>query len=292
MSLTITNTLQEFAKYYRDSMRKELPDLVTRPPALRVSGFPFCGLKTLYYRLEGKQEKFDSGKEFYCSVGTAAHLVFQRWLGNKGRVYGNWKCRDKECGNFEEFSATAKCPDCGKEREYEEFTVKAFKHVSGHLDGVWKASDGKYYVIDYKTSSSKNLWAHRKRSKIFPYVKNKIQIMSYCALIEHTHDIKIAGWILVYVARDNPMDFEPVMGTVTAKRKAAIYRRIEHYDKVWDVLQRFKKKDLQFIIDNKDCKDHDYYLEYQKGMEGCPLAPVCFTKQLKPVMLDLIDEKL
>ena len=190
--IVANKTLAEFAKYYRTSMKSELPDLVTRAPALRVSSFPFCGLRTLYKRLESKTEKFDAGKDFYTSVGTAAHLVFQRFLGNKGKIYGNWKCRDSKCGNFEEFSNKAKCPDCGKEREYEEFTVTAFDHVSGHLDGVWKSSEGKYYVIDYKTSSSRNLWTHRKRSAIFPYVKNKVQILSYCSLLEHIYDITIS----------------------------------------------------------------------------------------------------
>ena len=35
----------EFAKYFKTAMATKLPDLVVRQPRLRVSGFPFCGLR-------------------------------------------------------------------------------------------------------------------------------------------------------------------------------------------------------------------------------------------------------
>jgi hypothetical protein len=281
-------------------MRTELADLIKRDDKLRVSGFPFCGLKKAYEKMVKEQdpkkklpEKADAGREFYTSVGTAAHLVFQRWLGQNGKIWGNWKCYNKQCNHFIEFGVKQNCPKCKTEMEYEEFEVKAFRHLSGHIDGVYEDSRGQFWVIDYKTTSVKNIRRHKREGGLFPYAKNKAQILTYCALIEKKYKIVIAGWALLYVARDDPFMVEVSTGTVTKTIKKAIIKKCELYDEQYEVIQDLQtKEDIEFLIDTKPCKSIGYYNEHFKGFTGCPLESLCFTPKIeKFVKLTFRDYK-
>lgn len=70
------NIVKELGSYYTESMKRDLLDLVHREDKLRVSGFPYCGLKAAYEKMAvDKDPNTQAGKEFYTSVGTAAHLV-------------------------------------------------------------------------------------------------------------------------------------------------------------------------------------------------------------------------
>lgn len=282
----------EIKSYFTESMKRELKDLIAREPKLRVSGFPFCGLQTAYKKIAGiKETKHDAGMPFYTSVGTAAHLVFQRYLGQKGQVWGDWKCYNKECNHIVRFSLKTRCPQCKSEMEYEEFEVKAFKHLSGHIDGVYQADDGTYWIIDYKTSSVKTIRLHRKQGDVFPYSKNKAQIMTYCALIEKKYGIKISGWSLLYVARDDPFMVEVCSDFVTDKAKRSIIKKCKLYDDQWSaILELTKPGSLDFLVDTKPCRTYDFYLEHFKGFKGCPLEAVCFTKRLPSFVHEALED--
>lgn len=172
--------LKILSSLYRNSLKSPLKDLVVRQERLRVSGFPYCGLKSAFTKMRAKtvgekEEDTNSGKEHFTGTGTNMHLVFQRWMGNTGTVLGNWKCYNKDCGHEKRLSRSNKCPKCKSEMEYIEIDVKMFKHVSGHIDGVWRSPEGKYFVIDYKTTSTRML-----ASPMLPYAKNVAQITSYC----------------------------------------------------------------------------------------------------------------
>ena len=295
-----TELEQELSGYFSLAMKTPLPDLIKRDEKLRVSGFPFCGLQKAYMKMDKatdpeKQlpEKADAGREFYTSVGTAAHLVFQRWLGQKGQMWGNWKCYNKSCNHFIEFGKKRKCPKCKSEMEYEEFEVKAFRHLSGHIDGVFQDAEGRFWVIDYKTTSCRAIDA-QKEWPTFPYAKNKAQIMTYCALIEQKYDIKIEGWALLYVARDDPFRVQVCAGVVNAKQKAKIIAKCKLYDDQYEVMQgKMQKSDPEFLIETKPCKSYEFYTEHFKGMTGCPLEAVCFQPKrlLETVKMTYIDYK-
>ncbi len=68
---------KEFTKYFKQAMATPLPDLVVRQPKLRVSGFPFCGLRAAWQKMTNYvEEDGNSHKDYYCDVGTSAHSVF------------------------------------------------------------------------------------------------------------------------------------------------------------------------------------------------------------------------
>lgn len=286
--------IRELSGYYDQSLARELPDLEAREEKLRVSGFPYCGLKSAYEKMadiKNAEQKSAFSKVYYTTVGTAAHTALQRWLGTNGRIWGDWKCY--KCKHEVKFSNCRTCPKCKHEMEYEEFTVRAFRNVSGHLDGVYEDSRGKFWVIDYKTSSCKAIYAHRKSPEpFFPYAKNRVQIMSYCGLIEHTYDIKIEGWALLYISRDDPLrTFEIVGDRISDTQKASVMKKIKSYDRQYGVVQNLcSVDDIDYLIERKTCKTVEFYNEFMKGFNGCPLEALCFTKRLPQFMDDTFEE--
>ncbi len=284
---------QELTKYFRTSLKKPLKDLVPFERKLRVSGFPYCGLKHAYEKITFVNHDSDHAlKSYYCDVGTAAHAVFQRWLGVGGRIYGDWKCRNPKCKHVVHFSNKHRCPKCKHEMLYEEFTVKAFKHVTGHLDGVYKSLDGRYWVIDYKTSSMRVVGSQR-REPTLPYAKNEAQIMSYCALIELMYDIEIAGWMLLYAPRDDP-DRVAVYGEeLGAEQKQRILKKIKKYDTQYETVLNLSDFDqMDYLIKTRACKTREFYVEHLQGFDGCPIEAVCFTNKLVPLINEVLETYL
>lgn len=292
----IAPVLKEFQKHYLDLVNSPgylSPDEADwkREDRFRVSGFPYCGLKHAHKRMNGEEEEAEEevtfGMKYYTSVGTQTHRYIQYVLGHGAQMLGKWKCVTPGCkGTGEAVSMVNICPHCNRPMDYEELSVEAFNHLSGHIDGVWRAKDGRYYIVDYKTSSVKAIASNHKTGYM-PYRKNVAQIMAYCALIEREFDIEISGWILFYVARDNPMKTVlPCGQMISRKTKQKLLRKIERWDRHYGVVMNAKKfKDLMVLIEEKPCKDFDYYSNsaYHSAFAPCPLgmSGVCFKpKQL------------
>lgn len=291
----IKPVINEFRQHYLEVLSQEFPEPYVRADDLRVSGFPYCGLKHLYKRLtyhtEKKMEGF--GSKYFTGVGTVTHEVIQEWIGHGGRIYGRWLCT--KCGSEKKFSAKNKCKKCKSLMQYEELTVKAFKHLSGHLDGIYKSKDGRYFVIDYKTSSVKTIRSQNKR-RTLPYTYNVAQIEAYCALIELIFDIKISGWILLYIARDNPFsEIYPTGALVTEKGKKKMLEKIKLWDKHYRIVMRLKElKEIKTLIDEKPCKTIEFYEERYKTYNPCPLSVggVCFNRsRLREALMDAWEER-
>lgn len=279
----IRDVLKEFDTEYRSAVQEQYPDIVVREDKLRVSSFPYCGLRHMYRRLVQEEAVTNFGAAFYTGVGTVTHEAIQRWLGHSKRMLGNWKCSSAKCKGKREFSFRNVCPKCGSEMLYEEFEVEALKHLSGHLDGIYKARNGKFYLIDYKTSSVRVIGSNWK-TKMLPYKYNVFQITAYAALIEQVYDIEISGWILYYLSRDSPLYVSKATGAnISSKEKRDYLRRMEvwadHYEHV--MVRTKKLSDLSFLVENKPCKCMKDYNETYKAYDICPLAKngVCFDSE-------------
>lgn len=286
----IEGVLAEFKNYYVSAVAKEIEDERVREERLRVSSFPYCPLQHAYTRLT-KHEKDKTagfGSYYYTQVGTVTHDIIQDFAGRGGKIYGAWLCTKKKCDGTRAFSSKNKCPKCGARMRYEELTVKAFKNLSGHLDGVWKSESGEYFVVDYKTSSTTVLMSQKKNPTL-PYHHNVCQIKAYCALLELCFDIKISGWILMYVARDNPMIWSKAVGEyISDKAKKRQLKKIKGYDRDWDrVVGLTSFSELMELVKEKPCSSHDDYLEKFDSIDPCPLSKggICFNaKQLKSTL--------
>ena len=296
-NVNMGGVLKQFKNYYLDAVAAKLEDERDFQERLRVSSFPYCPLKHLYKRMiAGQEEKTaDMSGHYYVDVGTVAHEIMQRFMGRGGSIYGAWRCKAKGCKGMRAMSRKSKCPLCGKHMEYIELTVKAFKNISGHLDGIWKSPAGEYFVIDYKTSSVRVIQG-QKRHRMLPYHHNVMQITAYCALIELMFDIKISGWILLYVSRDSPMTIvHPEGARITDKQKARYLKRIKKWDRQWDeVLNVTTFKEVMQIVDQKPCDSHEFYKEHYDTFTPCPLSKggLCFNrKQLKEFLKITWDDR-
>jgi hypothetical protein len=285
-TVNMAGVLKEFKQYYLDAVATQVEDERTHEERLRVSGFPYCPLKHAYKQMTAHVKKdIDMSGRYYVEVGTVAHELMQDWMGRAGQIYGQWKCRTPGCKGFRAISRKNKCPICKGRMNYEELTVKAFKNVSGHLDGIWRSKNGEYYVIDYKTSSARIIQSQKSHGML-PYHHNVAQIRAYCALIELMFDIKISGWILMYVSRDSPMDVVYATGKpISKKEKARYLKKIKKWDRQWDeVLAVTTFKGLMDIVAQKPCDSYEFYKEHYDSYTPCPLSKghLCFNpRQLK-----------
>lgn len=286
--------LKEFQRHYTKLVESKdflSPDEADwkREDRLRVSGFPYCGLKHAHHRLNGEEEEQEEevsfSMKYYTSVGTQTHRYIQYVLGYGAQMLGKWKCVTPGCpGTGEKIGFKNVCPKCKRPMDYEELTVKAYKHLSGHIDGVWRAADGRYFIVDYKTSSVKAI-NNNPQTGFMPYKKNVAQIMAYCALLEREMDIEISGWILFYIARDNPMKTSlPCGQMINRRQKKKLLSKIKRWDRHYDIVMNANRlSDLVTLIEEKPCADLDYYMKsaYHSAFNPCPLgiSGICFNRK-------------
>ncbi len=273
---------------------KELKDHKRRKIEIHPSSFPLCGLRMWYEQqvrpLPDDMEQVvideEFGGDYYCNVGTLFHSIIQKWLGRGKKIVGNWKCHHVvngiKCTGKRGFSTNPECPKCGTEMRYYELGVHFGKYTVGHTDGVFLFK-GKYYVIDYKTSSTEKIVEHERTKKVFPYLSNLAQIKSYCFYLEQQYPgLEISGYMLIYISRDSPTKYRSVVGSLISKaEKAKIGKTCETIDRHFDIVLNAKTlKDILPLVREKPCKNKE---EYMKTMYNyfaqCPLASVCFRPE-------------
>lgn len=261
-----------------------------RDAELHPSSFPFCGLRDAYERLTRSedpvvQQNFSS--DFYLNCGTVTHTASQNWLGKSKRLIGTWVC--EACGNTRAFGPRPKVCRCGSVRiKYEELGG-VDGEISWHTDGLF-FYNGEYWLIDFKTSSTyaieKANEARKQGKKAdLPYAKNVFQIESYTVLVERKYNIKITGWLLIYMARDKPNSVwsyhQYVVGKqLTDARREQLWERINKFESSFKISKRAREYPVQVfkkMIPAKLCGDKEFYETYVKSpFEECPLGDCCF----------------
>lgn len=292
MSGDLVAVQKELSKYINASVKtvfiREEDKTHPRYNELHPSSFPWCGLQQAYTEAAKIEKKpFDFYGDYYTGLGTFAHELMQKYLGFSGKIIGYWKC--ESCGKKHKSKvptfAPSSCKYCKHTIfEYDEIGIKFRKYTHGHIDGVIKIK-GKYYVIDYKTSSSKKNEEHRKFGNVYPYKKNIAQIESYTVYLEQTHKIKIAGWFLIYVSRDSSLkDFVIVGELVSKKKKEQLLKKLTRDDKLFGIVLKLRKnpKDMSLwskLVKYKPCSSMADYKENMHSFDMCPLAEggVCFN---------------
>jgi hypothetical protein len=227
---------------------------------------------------------------YYTGVGTHTHELVQDALGRGGQIYGDWYCTQDGCEGARIFSNNNKCPACRSIMLYTEISLdltKIFPNVSScHLDGVYRTDDGLYFIIDYKTTKTEITNLSDKETCL-PYPTNVAQITGYAALLELRFNIKVSGWILFYIARDNPLySYKAVGSLITTKEKKAILVKIKTYSDHYGIVMNLTKfKQVQYLIANKPCQNQKQYEKEFGTYRGCPLASICFETENNSRML-------
>lgn len=296
-----------------------LPTCKKRLDELHPSSFPFCGIR---YAIElvqngGDAEMFNmpATMEYYCGVGTVAHLIFQKHMrlleGNgksKPVMVGDWTC--PECGYENKFRPYHKCKKCDSPAiqgevsrlSGDEISVQIGERTTGHTDDVIKI-DNRYWVCDYKTSSVRVVQNYKKFGRGLPYKHNTSQIKSYATLLERKYNIKIAGWFLIYAARDTPAQEVAIVGEeISDEESIELHKALKVADKSFNAIRKYvapavndnkpilngnsEKLDklVSGLTAKKICSCKAHYEEYIKDpYDSCSLAEsdVCFNGMLE-----------
>jgi hypothetical protein len=257
---------------------------------LRPSSFPYCGFRKLLSApkdLEGER-LVEFASTYFTEIGHTTHSVFQRYAATGMQVVGDWWC--KACKIEKKFSCKNLCSKCGKPMKYNELEIRYKGLVVGHTDGLFRLDPklkkkSPHVLFDYKTTSTKKIWAHRKTKDVYPYKENVLQIESYAPLLEVQYDIEVSDWILIYLARDAPFKYGRVLvgESLTKESKAKVLKRINGYIKTHKkVLVAKTEKDFEAIEGRKLCSSlKDYKENHHNQYNPCPFADKCFTAQDK-----------
>ena len=312
---SLQRTILEFRQTYEEFVSKgevemRVSDLRPRDQAewtkrdaeLHPSSFPFCGLRSAYERLIRDPDpviNLDFGRDYYLPAGHVFHSAVQKWIGMSGKMIGDWRCYS--CKATRTLRAMPEKPcKCGVfDWEYRELGGTWGKNIHWHSDGVFRKNNGKYWIVDYKTTSSYGIDEHRKTKSVFPYQANRAQIESYIVMIEENYGIEIEGWLLVYCARDSPGSMykvEVVGSEMPADRKEAVRERALQADKDYGITHKVHDKPIAVfkrLTETKLCEDRDFYDHFVKDKYNpCPLAKVCFNKEKRQAFLSAAVSKV
>ena len=274
----MNNIEKEFKTYLNDSFNHIIltePADRSRPFWLRPSSLPFCGLRRLLQFAEKGIPKFQdvrSETEFYTRVGSVSHLVFQKILGRGGKIIGDWYC--PKCKVKRVLKTYRRCPKCNRPMKHREVEV-GHKVWRGHIDNIFVAESGEWWLVDYKTCRADFV----KNDRPLPqsYVE---QLNHYVPLLEKKTGQSVAGWMLVFLARENPFSLQKIVARKMSEsrkkkvsKQAALYGRLhKHLLKVED------GEGVPLLYEHKRCankSEHDQLFPY----ESCPYADVCFSEK-------------
>jgi CRISPR/Cas system-associated exonuclease Cas4 (RecB family) len=167
---------------------------------LRCSQLPYCPANVLTkWVTKGTVDSMDLMMAYYVGVGHAVHDVMQRYLAQSGQFLADYECR--ECGKKYPLSYKHEC--CGFPTKYEEVTIDVklkLGRIQGHIDGIFRDSLGRIWIVDFKTSSLASATSKEKSSP--PGYKR--QVRAYALLLKRQYKIDVHGVMLVYLPRDNP----------------------------------------------------------------------------------------
>ena len=276
---------------------------------LHPSGFPYCPLRELHNLLNKDYSPTATttfSGQYFVSVGTLVHELIQRFMGKTGKVWGHWKCRNKNCDyHTTDISTYHSCPKCGSETDYEEIGYLLGKTLSGHQDCLFEDSNGNFWVVDYKTCLLSKAIKHAANgTELAGNNTYRAQQETYVALCQRRFrkffkaldkPFVVKGYILVYMPRDNPFQFQFVYNEVSKERKAEVWeticQNIEDHNTILDA-ETFE--DVEHLIEHKPCSSiKDYNAKMASPYHECPLLGICFNKRhLTAHLRDEVEDSL
>jgi len=187
--------LRTYTQAFSDTLLAEKGD-AKRLHQLRCSQLPYCPVSTvLNYGQRGLFQVMDLGMAYYVGVGHAVHNVMQRYLSQSGNFLADYHCA--ECGKKYPLSHTIEC--CEFPTKYDEVSL-LYKGVGGHIDGIFKDSQGQYWIVDFKTCSVEGAMEKSRR----PPAGYMYQVRAYALLLLRQYGLRVAGVMLIFIPRDNP----------------------------------------------------------------------------------------
>ena len=295
----IDRNAPEFSRFYRSRMlratRKEKRDKFT----LRPSKFPVCSIRMFLNLLREDQlgyaeEEVTLFSDFFTGVGTTVHTVLQKWatISSVGvdRIYANWKCTNEKCGHINKRLSTYNketktCKKCGSPTEYHEVEV-FFLGFRGHVDCLFRLENGKFIVVDFKTTTAKKITS----GKLAASLQYRLQILTYAYILRTKSHLPITGTSLFYIARDVPSIFKEIPVSVNTSSLRSTETRVRAQV---SMLKASKKAlatmDITEVINLKPCHSHEQYeIEMYNEHDECPFVGICFNRDSLISTLDSV----
>jgi len=250
---------------------------------LRASNLPVCPRAYIIYRRSPLRKRPLVEETFISEtatlLGTALHLVLQKWFGLQGHLFGNWVC--VHCKKIRRHQlGTQKCVECGREMIYHEYAIKPSKYApfSGHIDGILVLPNGTIYLIDFKGSSVPAIREIKKNGR--PKESHYLQVNAYAHAVNK--DLKRFGLtekiqkiIIIYVDRAQPWrTWLPMQVPLSRELYREAVGRI-HYTR--ECLKTGK------VPRGLCVSPSDEYAKY------CPWRQVCFSPVIEGLLSDDVE---
>lgn len=301
-----------FGELYEQTMDKAVFNLkYARGPECRPSAFPLCSIQTLIKLATGAadgyfEREWQMAGEYFTTVGTAAHEAIQYGMGETGQVWGDWSCRNPNCSKAHRArdlynekgelirkgkptlvsTVKNKCPKCKHPMDYVEKEVD-YKGIKGHVDCILKLRGGGWWVADYKTSTSGKI---DRAAQDLPERAHKKQVPTYCLALEEQYDIKVYGYSILYLSRDNPFKFYEYAERWDDNLRKKTRKMVAREKKIFQAaLMSLARRDAKYAIEHKPCDSKRYYETQHKCYSECPFVERCFTPKFKNEVQDLLD---
>jgi hypothetical protein len=249
----------------------------------RASSFPLCPRAYNISRRLPRKRRPDRTESFMSEaatlMGTALHLVAQKWFGliYPENWYGNWEC--VWCHKIRHNRVGPQHCRCGRPMVYKEYLIQRQKGVlwDGHPDGILKQFNGLNYLIDFKGSYQDKMRKVRLEGR--PQESHYCQTNSYaCAINDGKVDVgdlgKIDKILIIYIERGRPhILWEPVQVSLSR----SVYR------KTTTLIKAARRSLRDLVLPKGFCLTaEDYYARY------CPWSGVCFSSRLESMLRDRI----
>jgi hypothetical protein len=295
----------------------EIKGLTKKEPYIRPSMAPACSLK-MFIKVAtgiGNDSQWPDDMNFlmdyYTSVGTTTHTVFQRWFGRTGRMLGNWSCLCKGISKIkvkhgrksykeerpvvyiEKILPQQNCPHCGLAMHYEEVTIEECGY-GGHVDGIIEFLIGKkkyHIVIDFKGTNAEKIKRDNPQRPEYPDAKHVKQISVYTYNLKQRKELNVVGWALLYTSRDTPIPKFKIIPHAMSELDWTDAKEL-HDSQVKQVRILNKSLDdgnIQRILKHKLCPNHKYYRsKVDARYHECEYADCCFSAPKH--MFDLLKD--
>ena len=157
---------------------------------------------------------------------------------------------------------------------YEEVEV-SYQAWRGHLDNIYVSKQKELWIVDYKTCKAKFIY-QKNYGASQTYVE---QQNHYVVLLEEKLQRKIAGWMLVFLAREDPIKMQRIISRRLREQTKERLRKENHlytklHKKVWKIESLPEVKPL---YQNKRCdskEEHDRAFRF----DACPYVDVCLNR--------------
>lgn len=255
---------------------------------LRASSFPICPRAYHISRRLRKKHR-PLRKERYISestslMGTALHLVTQKWFGIEMPEYwyGNYECI--YCGRtVRNKYGLQVCKECGREMVYKEFSVRRQKGIpfSGHIDGILRFDDGENYLVDFKgafwnkikkvAAANQPILSHFYQTNSYAMAINKGKVS--CGDLNKIHKI-----IIIYIDRGLPHVTWHVCQVTPSKKAFRVTK---------DLIKAGKQSLKTLQIPPGLCSSNRDPMG-----EWCPWTSVCFNPKLSQLLSSKVSPEL